>query len=251
MKASLSPRTLNVAWLALSVVMAASTILHAQDLVVQKDNQRREGLITGVTDGKVKIKIGPAETTIAMAQIASVTKAAPKAFDDGLAAWQKGDANQALTLLKPLVDTYGGLPTPWAERSSALLGDIYLALNQLPNAEAAFAAFQKAYPEATSQADIGLARLAVEKKDFATAKAKLEPVVAEASKVSVAPAGKNAAYGQAYYLMGVILESEGNYPEALRDYLTAVTLFSEDQAVVAQAQQRADILIKEKKVIVP
>jgi hypothetical protein len=51
--------------------------------------------------------------------------------------------------------------------------------------------------------------------------------------------------------MGVILESEGNYPEALRDYLTAVTLFSEDQAVVAQAQQRADILIKEKKVIVP
>lgn len=231
--------------------MAAGTILHAQDLVLQKDNQRREGLITGVTDGKVKIKIGPAETTIAFAQIASVTKTAPKEYDNAIAAWEKGDANQALTLLKPLVETYRGLPTPWAERASALLGDVYLSLNQLPNAETAFAAFQKAYPASTSLADIGLARLAVEKKDYATAKTKLTPVLEEASKVSVASAAKSAAYGQAFYLMGIIKESEGDFPEALRDYLSAVTLFSEDQAIAARAQERADILIKEKQVIVP
>jgi len=251
MKASMSPRTLSVTKLALIAVVAMGTLVHAQDLVVQKDKQRREGLITGFTDGKVKIKIGPAETTIALNLIESVNKAAPKAFDDGLAAWQKGDANGALALIKPLVDTYRGLPTTWAERASALLGDIYLALNQLPNAETAFAAFQKAYPNSTSLADIGLARLAVEKKDFATAKAKLAPVVEEAAKVKVAPPGKNAAYGQAFYLMGTVRESEGDFPQALRDYLTAVTLFSEDQAIAARAQERADILIKEKQVIVP
>jgi tetratricopeptide (TPR) repeat protein len=222
----------------------------AQDTVVQKDNQRREGQILAVTDGTLKIKIGPAETGIPMANVASVMKAPPKGYEDALAAWQTADANRTLLLIKPVVDTFRGLPTPWAERASALLGEVYLALDQVPAAEAAFAAFQKAYPQAGAAADIGLARLAVTKKDYAAAKAKLVPIVAEAEKVTIAPAGKNAAYGQAFYLMGVVRESEGQLPEALRDYLSAVALFHEDKAIVAKAQERANVLI-EKKVIVP
>jgi hypothetical protein len=50
--------------------------------------------------------------------------------------------------------------------------------------------------------------------------------------------------------MGMVRESEGQLPEALRDYLSAVTLFHEDKAIVAKAQERANVLI-EKKVIVP
>lgn len=246
MKSSVSPRFLSTVCAAL----LCAGQLWAQDTVVQKDNQRREGQILAVADGKLKIKIGPAETSIAMDQVASVIKAAPKAYDDSLAAWQTGDATKTLSLLKPVVDTFRGLPTPWAERASALLGEVYLTLDQIPAAEAAFAAFQKAYPQAGAAADIGLARLAVTKKDFATAKSKLTPIVAEAEKITMAPAGKSAAYGQAFYLMGMVRESEGALPEALRDYLSAVTLFPEDKAIVAKAQERANILI-EKQVIVP
>lgn len=248
MKASASPRTLKFA---LTVFLAASALACAQDAVIQKSGVRSDGTILGVTDGRIRIKVGPAETSIGLDQTDSVTKAAPKAYTDSLAAWQKGDATATLATLKPLVDTFRGLPTPWAERASALLGDVYLSLDQIPNAETAFAAFQKAYPEATSLADIGLARLAVEKKDYATAKAKLTPIIEEASKVTLAPTGKSAAYGQAFYLMGTVHEAEGSLPEALQDYLSAVTLFYEDQAVVAKAQARADILIKEKQVVVP
>lgn len=246
MKSSVSPRFLSTVCAAL----LCAGQLWAQDTVVQKDNQRREGQILAVADGKLKIKIGPAETSIAMDQVASVIKAAPKAYDDSLAAWQTGDATKTLSLLKPVVDTFRGLPTPWAERASALLGEVYLTLDQIPAAEAAFAAFQKAYPQAGAAADIGLARLAVTKKDFATAKSKLTPIVAEAEKITMAPAGKSAAYGQAFYLTGMVRESEGALPEALRDYLSAVTLFPEDKAIVAKAQERANILI-EKQVIVP
>lgn len=246
MKSSVSPRFLSTVCAAL----LCTGSLWAQDTVVQKDNQRREGQILGITGDNLKIKIGPAETSIPMAQVASVTKPAPKAYEDSLAAWQTGDANKTLSLLKPVVDSFRGLPTPWAERASGLLGEVYLTLNQVPAAEAAFGAFQKAYPQAGAAADIGLARLAVTKEDFATAKAKLSPIVAEAEKITIAPAGKNAAYGQAFYLMGMVRESEGAYPEALRDYLSAVTLFHEDKAVVAKAQERANVLI-EKKIIVP
>jgi tetratricopeptide (TPR) repeat protein len=167
-----------------------------------------------------------------------------------MAAWQTGDAAKTLTVLKPLVDTFRGLPTTWAERASALLGEVYLAQDKVADAEAAFAAFQKAYPNAGALADIGLARLAVTKKDFAAAKAKLTPIVAEAAKVTLAGPGQSATYGQALYLMGMVRESEGDLPAALRDYLSAVTLFYEDGAVVAKAQERANVLI-EKKVIVP
>jgi len=248
MKASVSPRILIIA---LTALVGTMFQLPAQDVVVQKDNQRREGQILGLADGKLKFKVGPAETSIAMSLVASVIKAPPAAYESALAEWQKGDAAKTLTTLKPVVDTFRGLPTPWAERASALIGEIYLSLNQLPDAEASFAAFQKAYPGAASLSDIGLARLAVAKKDFPTAKAKLEPIVTEAGKVKMAEVGKSATYGQAFYLMGVVRESEGAYPEALQNYLTTVTVFYEDKAVVAKAQERADFLTNEKQVIVP
>ena len=248
MKASVSPRILVIA---LAAVAGATLPLAAQDVVVQKNNLRSEGQVLGVADGKVKIKIGPAETSIALDQVASVTKAPPAAYENALAEWQKGDGNKTLAVLKPLVETFRGLPTPWAERASALLGEVYLSVDQVPAAEAAFTAFQKAYPGAASLSDIGLARLAVSKKDFAAAKAKLAPIVAEAAKVKMADSGKSATYGQAFYLMGVVRESEGAYPEALQDYLSAVTLFYEDKAVVAKAQERATFIATEKKAIVP
>jgi tetratricopeptide (TPR) repeat protein len=247
MNASVS--RLSVATLA--AILATAFTLPAQDVVVQKDKQRREGEILGVADGKLKIRIGPAETSLPMDQVASVVKAPPKAYDEALKAWQDGNAKKALGLLTPIVETFRGLPTDWAERASALLGDAYLSIDQVAAAEAAFAEFTKAYPSAKSLSDIGLARLAVARKDFAGAKSTLTPIVAEAESVIPTPAGKRTTFGQALYLMGIIHENEGAYPEALRDYLSAVTLFPDDKAVVAKAQERADFLIKEKQVIVP
>ena len=247
MNASVS--RLSVATLA--AILATAFALPAQDVVVQKDQQRREGEILGVADGKLRIKIGPAETSLSPDQVASVVKAPPKAYDDALKMWQDGNANKALGLLRPIVETFRGLPTDWAERASALLGDVYLSIGEVAEAETAFAEFTKAYPNAKSLSDIGLARLAVARKDFASAKSKLTPVVAEAESAIPTPAGKRATFGQAFYLMGIIHENEGAYPEALRDYLSAVTLFPDDKAVVAKAQERADFLIKEKQVIVP
>lgn len=243
MKASVSPRLL-VAVLCLAAGSAMA------DTVMRKGQPPAEGEILSVAGGNIKIKIGPVETAIPLAQVTSVTKPAPKTYTDALAIWQTGNAEKTLAALKPVVDTFRGLPTPWAEQASALLGEVYLALDQIPAAETAFADFQKAYPNAGSLAAVGLSRLAVSRKDFANAKARLEPIIAESGKVTFAESGKSTTYGQAHYLMGQINENAGAYPEALRNYLTAVTLFYEDKAVAAKAQERANVLI-EKKIIVP
>lgn len=247
MKASVSPYILLFALIAFGASLCG---LSAEDEVFQKGQPSRKGEILGIADGKMKFKVGPVETSVPMDQVERVVKAPPAAYETALAEWQKNDAAKTLAALKPLVDAYAGLPTPWAERATALLGEVYLALDQLPAAEAAFTAFQKAYPSAASQSGIGLARLAVAKKDYASAKAKLTPIITEAKGVKVAGSGKSAMYGQAFYLMGVIRESEGTLPEALQDYLTAVTLFHEDKAVVAKAQERATALAA-KNIIVP
>ena len=159
--------------LALVTLWGTLSMLLAQDFIVQKDGQRREGEILGVVDGKLKIKVGPAETSIAMDQIASVTKAPPKAYEDAIKAWQEGNANQTLSLLKPMVEDFRGLPTEWAERAGALLGDVYLSLDQLPAAESAFAEFTKSTRMPLPFRILASRDLAVSKKDFATAKARL------------------------------------------------------------------------------
>lgn len=247
MKASVSP---VVAFSTLLILIATSLAGRAQDAIVQKDGQRRDGQILGVKADAIRIKVGPAETGIPMANVASVTMAPPKSYDEALAQWQKGDAAKTLSLLAPLVETFNGLPTPWAERASALLGEVYLASHQVDKAEAAFANFQKLYPAAASTADVGLARLAIEKKDFEGARTKLVPIVEKAKATKLPDSGDSAVYGQALYLLGLVQESSAEEPEALENYLLAVTLFHEDKAVVAKAEERANAL-KEKNVLVP
>jgi predicted Zn-dependent protease len=249
MKASVSPRASKYA-LCL-ILLATSVSSRAQDVLVLKNGQRRDVQVLGVSEGRVRFKAGPAETTLPLDQVASVRMQAPKAFDDAVNVWKTGDAAKTLPVLKPLVENFRSLPTPWAERASALLGNVLLEAGDVAGAEAAFAAFQQAYPDATGLADIGLARLAVEKKDFATATTKLAPIVEAGRKTLLAETGKSSEYGQAFYLMGNVLENDGKFPEALEHYLLAVTIFYEDTAVVARAQSRADALIKEKNVSVP
>lgn len=223
----------------------------AQDTVVLTNGQTREGKIVGISAGNIKIKIGPAETSLPLAQVQTVTMQPPVEYPQALAAWQARDSQKALTLLKPLVTTFNGLPTPWAERASATLAEIYLANNQLAEAETTLAAFEKAYPESLQRLNLAKATLALSRNDLAAVKATVTPIVTEAKGVKLAEPDKSAAYGQAFYLMGRVHEAEGNFPEALQDYLSTVTIFYEDSAAVAKARERADILIKEKQAVVP
>lgn len=248
MKASVSPA---VAIFAVLILAVGSLVCRAQDIVVQKnDGLPREGQILGVKAGAIRIKIGPAETGIPLANVASVTMASPKAYSDAMLLWQKGDAAKTLPVLLPLVENFNGLPTKWAERASALLSEVYLAASQTDKAEATFANFQKLYPAAGSSAEVGLARLALAKKDFAGARGKLVPIVEKAKATKFPDSSTSAVYGQALYLLGQVQEASVENAEALENYLLAVTLFHEDQAVVAKATERANAL-KEKSVIVP
>lgn len=245
MKASVSP-VAALAGAVSALVLAASA---QADVIVQKDGQRREGEITSVQGGNIRLKVGPAETAVPLTNVASVSKDAPKAFNDALKVWETGEPKAAVAALKPFVDRFIGLPTPWAARAAALLGDAYLAAGDIPSAEASFAAFQRNYPDDVQLATVGLAGLAVAKKDFSSARDKLAPIVDIAYKTTIAPSGDSATFGKALFLMAQVNEAAGENQEALRNYILASTVFREDEAIAAKSGERAKALEAEKVVV--
>lgn len=235
----------------LLAIVLSCTAVQAQDAIMLANGQRREGKILGVSNNTISIQAGRAEVKLPLSQIRSVEMAEPPEIAAAAAAQSSGDAAKALQILKPVAENFRGLPTAWARQASATLGDLYLQTNQMPQAEAAFNAFQQAYPDAKNLAALGLAQLAVAKEEYAEAKPLLEPIVAEALNRKYAENDEGFAFGRALYLMGRIQEAEGNYTNALSNYLTTVTIYYQDPNAVAQAQDRADALRKEKKINVP
>lgn len=243
-----SRRPLSI--IAAGITLALTTSVFA-DVIVLKNGQRREGEIVGVTGNNVSIRIGPAQSTVPLADIASVEMDIPAAFTAASRSMQDGNAARALVEIRPVIDQYRGLPLDWARQAFAIQADALVELNQLDEAQRVFEAFEAAYPGGDPLASVSSARLDIARGDFDSAREKLAPVVSEASAVLLAEPSRSAQLGRAFLLMGQVREEAGEYPAAIEDYLRTVTIFYADAAAVAEARTRADALIAQKNVIAP
>lgn len=208
--------------------------------------QRKTGvLITGVVGGRVMVKEGTGEVGYDVSQVQEVVKAAPQEFTAGLKLIGEGKLELALPQIKAVAEKYSGLPTPWARDSAAMLGNLYISLEKLAEAEAAIKAFKNAYTSATSgAANVAESRLAAARRQFDKAKALAEPVVASALSKKTVSRSDNQTYGQAYFVLGQCAENEGKLPVAMENYCRTVAIFYQDPSIVAEAQKRIDELRK-------
>ena len=234
-----------------AVLIGAVTMVRA-DIVTTTDNRRQEVKVIGVSGSTLQVQVGAGTLGLPLASIKEVQMAAPPELAQAQQAFAAKDYKRALSLITQLTEKYKGMPAEWAQLATGMLGDLYVALNELPKAEVAYKEFQRLYPGGGSlQADVGMARIAASKKDFATARQKLEPITAQALKEKNVSRLHAYAYSQAFLVLGQVKESEGNAPGALEDYLRTVTIFHHDPAAVSAAQERADALRKDHKVTVP
>lgn len=245
MKASI-PRFLAVC---AALGFAASGPLSAQDVIVQKDGQRREGEITGMKGESIRIKVGPVETAVPLANAASVDMKAPAEFDAALQTWQSGNPAAALAKLTPLVQKFRGLPVPWVVRASALLPEALLAANRTADAESALQDFKKAYPDSAAAADLVTARLSFAKGHLDDARTRLEPIVQSAKGVKLPGGPEAVSYSQAICLLGDVQNQSGDKPAALANYLLVTTLFNDDASSAKRAAEQAEILQNEKTIV--
>ncbi len=208
-------------------------------------------LIVAVRGTKVAIKNAQGEISYDLTQLQEVRKAAPPEFTQGQRAIEAGDLEKALPLIKGVADRYKGLPTAWAGDATASLGNIYISLGKLAEAEAAFNDFQKSYPASGSIAtSVGKARLAAERGNFAEAKSVAAPLVADALTKKNVTRAESQLYGQAFYVLGKVAEGEGKLPEAMENYCRTVAIFYQERSVMTEAQKRIDAL-RQKGITTP
>ncbi|MEA3208168.1 MAG: MalT-like region [Chthoniobacter sp.] len=231
--------------LGLEAIAQAPAVANATFKVKGGTTGVQQGTVLGASAAGVKIQIGAQTLTLPPAMFESFQMAPPPEYALGYQAFTARDFSKALGLMKSVTDKYKGLPTEWAQYATGMLGDIYVETGDFTAAEAAYNEFKRLYqaPGTTSAtSEVGLARIAVAKKDLSGAKARLDPITAEALKEKSPPATKALAYSKAFLVSGQIKEAEGNLPGALEDYLRTVTLFYHDRAAVAVAQEKADAL---------
>jgi len=238
--------------LLLGVSLSVSRPLFGQEKIIKTDGTTQDVKIIGVSGNNVQVQVGSGVIGLPLATITQVIMTAPADFGQATTAYEAKDYAKAAPLAKAVVDKYKGLPVDWARQATAMLGDIYVELNDLPKAEQAYLDFLKAYPgKGSLQTDVGLARIAISKKDYATAKQKLAPIKEQAMKLKNVPADVGPAYSKAFYLLGQMEEAQGDFSNALQDYLRTVTLFYQDRIAVNAAQERADALRKTNNIAVP
>jgi hypothetical protein len=222
----------------------------AQDTVITTDNQQRQVKVIGVSPSgqNLEFLVGQGKLGLPLSSVKEVRMAPPPDYVRAFQAYQAKDFKKSLDLIKPIADRFKGMPSPWAQQAVSMLGDLYIAVDDLPKAEAAYLDFKKMYPGGGSlQSEVGLSRLAVAKKDYDTAKQKISPITEAALKEKTPAASSALAYSQAFFVSGQVKEAEGNLSGALEDYLRTVTIFYQDRAAVSAAQDRADTLRKEHK----
>ena len=242
-----SPRVPQRFFLVLAALATASLPVAAQDAVVMKSGATREGKITGVSGGNVRLQIpGGGATGIPLAEIREIRMDAPPEFEAAAARLASGDAAGAVGALQKINDTYAGLPAPWAQRATALLGDAKLADGDKEGAAAAYDKLAQTYPEATALANLGRARLAVEGGRFDQASPLLEPLLATSDQTAFPAPSDAAALCQAHLLTGRVQEAAGDHQAALASYLKASALFPFDKNAATDAQKRADALRAEQ-----
>lgn len=202
-------------------------------------------LITGMRGTQVVVRDGPGEAGYEASQILEVRKAAPPEFAQAQKLIEEGDFAKAATLIKGITEKFKGLPISWAMDATSMLGNLYLNLNRVDEAEVAISAYENAYRgSSTSGAGAAKARLAAARERFAEAKALASGVVAGALSRKNVTRAESQIYGQGYFVLGLCAEKEGKLSEAMENYARTVAVFYHERSVVAQAQKRIDELRK-------
>lgn len=240
-----------MAAIALSAVLVGVSC--AQDKLMTLTGVQ-EGKIVGVKGANIMFELPGGKGTIGipMATVKRVVKEAPPEYLAAVLQYQQGKYAEAQVALAKLVSTFGGLQTDWAMGANSLLGDVYVALGKYADAEKAYQSFKSRYPGATGsdRAEVGMARIQIEKKQFDEARTRLAPFAERALKQMAPDSASSALYGQVFVLMGRIEEAGDNKPAALENYLRTVTIFRDDAAAVEEADKRAKDLAS-ANVVVP
>jgi len=243
---SLTRVTQIACFLAVTVV-ALSFRAVADDTVTKKDGSTLTGQVIGVSDGSVMIQSttsrgGIAKVPYALSDIKSVQMTVPPAVAATSAAGTPPAT--VISSLEPVVKTFAGLPADWVVGAMAQLADAYSAAGQPDKAVGIYNQILALYPGSSYEAvaKAGKADMSLKAGKTDEALAAVQPMIDKAN-LDIAPSPTDGAvYAKAFLVYGQAKEKQNKPQDALEAYLTIKTMFYQNPALAAQADQLAKSL---------
>jgi tetratricopeptide (TPR) repeat protein len=235
-------KPLGLLALALSLLVLRSS---ADDQINKKDGTTISGQILSVSDGQVMVASHASNGSLVkipyfISDIKSITMAVPPTVTKAL----DTDPAGVIAALEPVVKQFAGLPVDWVVEAMGRLADAYAAQGQAAQAAAIYTEIDTLYPGSKYHAEAvaGKAQADFAAGKFDEALALVQPLVDQANQdIAPSPSG-GALYARVFLVYGEVLEAQNKPQQALEAYLTVKTMFYQDPALMAQAEQHAQTL---------
>ena len=170
---------------------------------------------------------------------------------EGRKALEKGNMEEVVAKWREPVNQYLGVDNPWVLECAGGLGQAYLALGRVADAEALYGKMKKSYPDgpAALRAEVGLA-VATSGKDTTGLLTKLQGLEGQL-KESLRPLrADREALAEFYFARGEALEKKGDEKRALEDFLRVSILYPDPPSLGLRSAQKAEALRQANKDLV-
>jgi len=179
----------------------------------------------------------------AQADISEVQLTERPGVAEGRKALEEGKMEEVVTRWQEPVNQYLGVDNPWVLECAGGLGQAYLALGKVADAETLYGRMKKAYPSgpAALRAAIGLA-VATSGKDTVGLLAKLQGLEGQL-KESLRPLrADREALAEFYFARAEAHEKRGEEKKALEDYLRVSILYPDPPSLGQRSAKKAEAL---------
>jgi len=185
-----------------------------------------------------KIQIG--EIKLFKADIKEVQIDQPSAIEKAVKALRDHQYQAVVGDLKPIVDRYAGMPLgpDWVEESVGNLGDAYVGLKQLDEAQKVYDLYAKFYPAAIGP-KVKSFKIKAERAQCADISGPLKEFLGVYLKKESLSDDVEPAVAEALIVQGDCQRASNKLEDALDSYLLAVTVFNLDEDRASQAKFKA------------
>jgi len=227
--------------------------LQAEDVIRLKNGEVLKGQAVKFDEGSMTLTFKFAQGTLGYpsADLAEVRLEERPGVPEGREAYTKGNWEEVVTRWKPSVDTLVGVDSPWVLECAGGLGQAYLALGKVADAEALYGKMKKFYVQgpAALRASVGLAE-ATSSRDAGALLEKLKEMEGQLKESLRPMRADREALAEFYFARGGAYEKKGDAKRALEDFIRVGALYPEPLSLGQRADQKAENLRKANKDLV-
>ena len=170
---------------------------------------------------------------------------------EGRKALEEGKMEEVVAAWQEPVAQYLGVDNPWVLECAGGLGQAYLAMGKVADAETLYGKMRQFYPSgpAALRAEVGLA-VATSGKDSAGLLSKLQALEGKLKESMRPLRADREALAEYYFARGQAYERKGDSGKALEDYLRVSVLYPDPPSLGQRSGKKAEALRQANKDLV-